>query len=259
MESLDSLHDLSHESWYGQIHETFDLTDNDILQSVSNASSFFNLEIPAIIGEGDATGVLTQMSSTAEDDVLMFSRQELQEMGIADKEGFDLVMTHECAHRALQDGSYNFNSHQEELCCDYLAGVRAGLNGLEHGKMESSLANDQESESHPDGLRRVAAIEEGVAFANSYMDMHNNVPPSFEECMQHFEHSEICKNAADQINLRKDDNDVDEDDLKEIYKKTEGKERDFNQEEMKKYKVCASRHGCSGATNCDYSYGNYPG
>lgn len=23
------------------------------------------------------------------------------------------------------------------------------------------------------------------------------------------------------------------------------------------YKVCATRHGCSGATNCDYSYGNY--
>lgn len=23
------------------------------------------------------------------------------------------------------------------------------------------------------------------------------------------------------------------------------------------YKVCPTRHGCSGATNCDYSYGNY--
>lgn len=23
------------------------------------------------------------------------------------------------------------------------------------------------------------------------------------------------------------------------------------------YKLCATRHGCSGATNCDYSYGDY--
>lgn len=24
-------------------------------------------------------------------------------------------------------------------------------------------------------------------------------------------------------------------------------------------KMCPTRHGCQGATNCDYSYGNYPG
>jgi hypothetical protein len=29
----------------------------------------------------------------------------------------------------------DINSQQEELCCDFMAGVRAGLNGMDEGKI----------------------------------------------------------------------------------------------------------------------------
>lgn len=65
------------------------------------------------------------------------------DMGIIDKEGLDLIMTHEGAHRMLQGSvsSLDLTPHQVELYCDYMAGVRAGLNGMDFTKMQNALCN----------------------------------------------------------------------------------------------------------------------
>ena len=160
---LDFLHNLLPTSWFESAQEYFGdgLTDEVVAQSVHEASVFFGMDDPINVHEDWTTGVMTNMSWTENDDVLIFSRDQMAEMGITDKEGFDLVMTHEGAHRALQGMNTGFDSHQEELCCDYMAGVRAGLNGMDEGKMEASLGGTVESETHPDGAARVAAIEAG--------------------------------------------------------------------------------------------------
>ena len=162
---LDFLHNLLPTSWFESAQEHFGdgLTDEVVAQSVHEASVFFGMDDPINVHEDWTTGVMTNMSWTENDDVLIFSRDQMAEMGITDKEGFDLVMTHEGAHRMLQNmhQQTGFNSHQEELCCDYMAGVRAGLNGMDEGKMEASLGGTVESETHPDGAARVAAIEAG--------------------------------------------------------------------------------------------------
>lgn len=206
--NIGFLHDFLPSSWFDGVHQYFGagLTDEMIVQSVQEASDFFNMNAPMNIHEDWTTGVMTGMSFTEDDDILVFNRQQMLDMGITDKEGFDLVMTHEGAHRKLQGMDTGFSSHQEELCCDYMAGVRAGLNGMAEGKMEASLAGTAESASHPDGALRVEAIEAGVAFAHDYMEAHNGVPPTFSDCLEHFNQTDVYASTLQQepgrINLR---------------------------------------------------------
>lgn len=206
--NIGFLHDLLPNSWFEDAHQHFgtELTDDMIAQSVQEASSFFNMNAPMNVHEDWTTGVMTGMTFTENDDILVFNRQQMLDMGITDKEGFDLVMTHEGAHRKLQGMDTGFSAHQEELCCDYMAGVRAGLNGMDEGKMEASLGGTTESATHPDGAIRVAAIEAGVTFAHDYMETHNGTPPSFSDCLEHFSKTDVYTSTfpqePGQINLR---------------------------------------------------------
>lgn len=192
------------DGWFDNVRQYFGggLTDEMITLSVQEASDFFNMNAPMDVHEDWTTGVMTGMSFTENDDILVFNREQMYNMGITDKEGFDLVMTHEGAHRALQGMETGFDAHQEELCCDYMAGVRAGLNGMDEGKMQASLADSIECETHPDGMARVQAIENGVSFAHDYMDTYG-VAPTFSDCLEHFEELyDISQDASEQINLR---------------------------------------------------------
>ena len=161
------------------------LSDEMVAQSVQEASDFFNIDNPMLVAEDFTTGVYPNMEMTEQDDVLIFNRDQLLDMGITEKDGLDLVMTHESAHRALQGLDLGFNSHQEELCCDFMSGVRAGLNDIDVSQMESSLADTVLSESHPEGAARVDSIARGVQFAQDYMEEHG-YSPTFSECIAFF-------------------------------------------------------------------------
>lgn len=91
-EFLDSIHNN-----YG-----FNLSDQEIAESVKKASNFFHLNSPKDIRENWTIGVILGMKQNGNDDVLCFNREQMKEMCITDREGFDLVMSHEGAHRALQ-------------------------------------------------------------------------------------------------------------------------------------------------------------
>lgn len=208
---FDFIYDHLPDSWFDSFHKVWGdtISDEMVLQSVQEASDFFNMNAPMDVHEDWTTGVMTGIPFTENDDILVFNRQQMLDMGITDKEGFDLVMTHEGAHRALQGMNTGFDSHQEELCCDYMAGVRAGLNGMDEGKMEASLGGTVESETHPDGTARVAAIEAGVSFAHDYMEAHNGTPPTFSDCLDHFNQTDVYASTVTlqeegQINLRPD-------------------------------------------------------
>lgn len=200
-----SLLDMMPDSWcenicldYGEL-----LTDKMIAESVQQASDFFNISVPMAVEEDWTTGVYANSVVTPIDDVLIYNRDQLIGMGITIQEGLDLVMTHECAHRALQGMSHlGFDSHQEELCCDFMAGVRAGLNGIDVSQMENSLADTPVSDTHPGGDDRVASIEAGVAFAKEYYELHD-VAPTFSECLENFmENTGLTVSVNSQINLR---------------------------------------------------------
>lgn len=162
------------------------LTTESIYQSVQEACVFFNMNLPMSIQENWTTGVITGLDYTENDDILLYNREQLIQLGITDKEGFDLVMTHEMAHRALQGLETGFDSYQEELCCDFIAGVRAELNGMDANKMIASLENLPAGETHPAGNERIQAIINGILFANNYIDTYH-IQPTFSDCLENFE------------------------------------------------------------------------
>ena len=196
--------------WFDDIREFWgsSLTDDMIMQSVTEASEFFNMDEPFGVAESDTIGVYPLNPDTVNDDILVFSYDQFMEMGISEKAGLDLVFTHEMGHRALQGMNLGFNSHQEELCCDFLAGVRAGLNGLDVGQFENALADTMECDTHPGGADRVEAIEAGVEFGKAYFEEFG-AAPKFSDCLEHFNDIEVSEMKGfmshDQITLTPED------------------------------------------------------
>ena len=181
-------------------HYSGSLTLDDVNASIQSASDFFNMESPMIVSEGWTTGVFNRNLTTVNDDVLIFNPDQLQSMGITEKEGLDLVMTHENTHRALQGMETGFSEHQEELCCDYMSGVRAGLNSMNTEQMVNSLASTPETITHPAGELRVEAIQEGQEFASKFL-AENGHAPTFDDCLEHFKSSDTFSHTADPLAL----------------------------------------------------------
>ena len=206
IDTLQPLQNVFPDGWFDDVRQMYGecLSNEMISQSVEETCDFFHIEEPAMVSEGWTTGVYPNNDFTLQDDVLIFNREQLLDMGISGKDGLDLVMTHEGTHRVLQGMEHiEFNSHQEELCCDYMAGVRAGLNGIDVSQMENSLMYSPESETHPAGADRVESIEAGVRFAQQYYAEYN-MAPTFDECLDDFcEINEIEQD--EQIVLRSDD------------------------------------------------------
>lgn len=193
-----SIMDVMHK-FMGDWFDRFDLKDAQVLASVQDASDFFNMDAPASVQYGWTTGVATALQDTVADDVLLINKQQMANMGITTPEAFDLVMTHEGAHRALQ-GNDIYNDHQEELCCDTMAGVRAALNDVSDDAiqaMKDSLKDTVATGTHPAGSDRVAAIEDGYQFAKDYMDNYG-CAPTFNECLEHF--NELHGITIDDVN-----------------------------------------------------------
>lgn len=197
---------------YVQQHLNFDLQPDAIVQSVQDASAFFNEVMPSAIQYGDMTGVCTHLSDTMADDVLYINPEQMANMHLTAQDAFDLVMTHECAHRALQGVSVSFSLHQEELCCDGLTGVRAALNPEDISRdaidaMKASLINTDANDTHPAGENRVNMIDEGMRFAQAYCAEHH-CAPTLQECIDHFKELQEFKDAGNMhelLALRVDD------------------------------------------------------
>lgn len=188
IDALQPLQDIFPDGWFDDIRQLYgeSLSDEMISLSVEETCDFFHIEEPAIVKEDWTTGVYPNNDFTLQDDILIFNREQLLDMGITGKDGLDLVMTHEGTHRVLQGMEHlEFDTHQEELCCDYMAGVRAGLNGIDVSQMENSLMYTPESETYPAGVERVEAVEAGVRFAQQYYAEYN-MAPTFNECLDSF-------------------------------------------------------------------------
>ena len=171
-----------------------------IEDSVVRACDFFHIEHPDSIEPGHTTAVSLGDTNTYGDEILFFNRAQLEDMGITGQDGLDLVMTHEGTHIMLQDMDTGFSPYQEELCCDYMAGVRAGLNGMDVSELENAFAGLGHDATHPDGSFRIDAIEDGLAFAKDYMATHE-LPPTFNECLEDFK-GEHMQDVAELAHLK---------------------------------------------------------
>lgn len=99
-----------------------------------------------------------------EDDVLCYNMQQLVDMKVDSKEAFSHIMTHECAHRVLQNTQFlgiNNGVLEHELAADFLMGCRAGLWGMDESKLTVGLILTNGSSTHPEGTLRALFIRHG--------------------------------------------------------------------------------------------------
>lgn len=149
------------------------------VSAAQEACDFFGLpEVPVIDAQG--TCVWPNDVNTYDDDVFGFNREELMSIGISGKDSLTLIYTHECAHRTLQ-GAFN-DSWEEELACDFFAGVHAGLKDIDIDNFEASLGSTNGSASHPNGALRAEFMEFGQQIAK---DMQSRgIEITYENCLE---------------------------------------------------------------------------
>lgn len=162
------------------------LPDDMVLSAVTRACDFFGIpEVPVVNAQG--TCVWPNDSSTYDDDVLGFNREQLMSLGVSGEDSLTLIYTHECAHRTLQ--STYTDDWEEELACDFFAGVHAGLNGMNIDNFEASLGQTSGGDSHPNGALRADFIEFGKQIAEEMQD--RGIEVTYEGCIarlnQHLE------------------------------------------------------------------------
>lgn len=138
------------------------LPDEMVVNAVHRACDFFGIpEVPVINAHGAC--VWPNDTSTYDDDVFGFNREQLMSLGISGEDSLTLIYTHECAHRTLQ-GAYN-DAWEEELACDYFAGIHAGIKGINIDNFEASLGATTGGDTHPNGALRADFIEYGKQVA----------------------------------------------------------------------------------------------
>lgn len=131
-------------------------------------------------------------SNSFADDVITYNLKQLKELGVNNVDAFSLVMTHECAHRLLQNTSLpglNKGQWEQELCCDFFMGVRCGLdkfcfNALDN--IRKALLKSSGAVTHPTGKLRYDVISYGITYVG-YMDLIHNKRRSIAEYLQIFE------------------------------------------------------------------------
>lgn len=162
------------------------LPDEMVLSAVTQACNFFGIpEVPVINASG--TCVWPNDSTTYDDDVLGFNREQLMSLGISGEDSLTLIYTHECAHRTLQ--STYTDDWEEELACDFFAGIHAGIKGMNINNFEASLGQTPGGSSHPNGALRAEFIEYGKQIAEEMQA--RGVEITYEGCIarlnQHLE------------------------------------------------------------------------
>lgn len=147
----------------------FGLSQDEIRDSIQSACNFFNIPFPRMVQDltrdlYGQTQFVNWDKNSYEDDVLCYNIDQLVALNIDTKEAFSLVMTHECAHRVLQNTQFygpNNGIWEQELCCDYFMGVRSGLWNMDISKVIMGLINLPGTPAHPKGSLRVKFIRYG--------------------------------------------------------------------------------------------------
>lgn len=152
-----------------QRFKKFGLSPNDVEYAIKSACDFFHIPMPCMIQDltnvkNGQTMFVNYNRGSYDDDVLCFNMQQLVDMKVDSKEAFSLVMTHECAHRVLQNTQFpgvNNGIWEHELAADFLMGCRAGLWNMDESKLAVGLILTNGSPTHPEGTIRALFIRHG--------------------------------------------------------------------------------------------------
>lgn len=159
---------------------------DDIVTSVHGASDFFGLPDPMKIIEHADTpaAAVPGHAESAFDDLIMVNSSMLNDLQVTGSNELDMVMTHEAAHRFFQQGTFHdlpLASHNEELACDFMAGLRAGQEGWNVNTMQNVFSTWEIGPEHPAGNLRADIL----GFASNLALEHPDLSPT--EAMPYLE------------------------------------------------------------------------
>ena len=129
-----------------------------------------------------------------------FNPAQFEGMGLSSQDALDLLLTHVGTQETLHHMETHFNAFQEELCCDYMAGVRAAINGMDISQMEQALSEIPQQMGHADGSFRVEAFADGFAFGQGFVETHGQQLPTFNDSLEGFS-GEHMQDLADLARL----------------------------------------------------------
>ena len=175
----------------------YGLSEKDCISGVESACAFFNIPMPAFIADltnkpNGQTMFLSTDKETFADDIICYDLEQLLALGVKNVLAYSLIMTHECAHRVLQntvlpgrdDGQW-----EEELAADFFMGVRAGLEGFPpeaFKAVRSGLGKGSGAKSHPCGWLRSEIMSYGYTYVGN-MDLIHHRKRSIDEYLALFE------------------------------------------------------------------------
>ena len=170
----------------------FGLSVQTVVDAVKSACDFFNIPMPRLIQDcsddkNGQTMFINYNSGSYDDDVLCINLNQLVDLRIETVEDFYLVITHECAHRVLQNTRFpgvNNGIWEQELAADYLMGCRAGLHNMNNSKILVSMFLTPGSYSHPDGMIRALFVRDAKFRVIEMRD--NSIPLTIPNLLNEF-------------------------------------------------------------------------
>lgn len=166
-------------------------------KAVLETCNFLGIPVPRLIKNmtehpGGRTMFSASNRMSYADDAIYYNLRELKKLGIKDVEAFELVMTHEAVHRMLQNTTLpgiEGGKWEEELCCDFFIGVRAGMGAFSRQSFDAvrnGLLPCGGSRSHPTGKLRHMVISYAYTYVGS-MDLIQGRQRTFEEYLAVFD------------------------------------------------------------------------
>ena len=168
-------------------------------KAINEACRFFGIPVPLFSKDLTDNNLGKTMfysknnnSNSFADDVITYNLKQLKELGVYNVDAFSLVITHECAHRILQNTTLPGRENgqwEQELCCDFFMGVRCGLDMLSFDALDNvrkALCKSPGSVTHPTGKLRYDVISYGITYVG-YMDLIQKRRRSIAEYLQIFE------------------------------------------------------------------------
>ena len=128
-----------------QGNNDFLLPDEMVAGAIRRACDFFCLPASTFI-DNTSVCVWPNDADTVFDDVFGFNREQMMDMGITGEDSLTLVYTHECAHRMLQGDDTLLTDKEQELACDFFAGVHAGIEHIDALPLMEALEDTEGGE-----------------------------------------------------------------------------------------------------------------
>lgn len=138
---------------------------------VHDTAMFFDVTLPQVYD--DCETLAKEISRSGSDYDIYYNERLLRDAGINNKDAFKLMLTHEVCHHVFRNVVFGLIENERwthELICDYMAAVRAVMNGFATGKYLYTIRESKGSRSHPPGWIRKPAFVQGWKSVESLLN-----------------------------------------------------------------------------------------